>query len=375
MTQPTRPKRSPRLPFLCLLACALLLGATAAQAFPTPCERTAQRAHSACTLDVWEEYYLTMANCFTIGDLSERRECFAEAAEARGESHEECGDVYEARAELCETLDEFRYDPAPLVDPENEFVDPADIPDVEPANPLLSLEAGLVRVLGSEDEIVVILNTDETREIQGVECRVVAEAGFEIEDDDGIEYVPTEITWDFIAQTADGDLVYCGENTVEYEDGYPWSTDGTFIAGIEFAKSGYLARVAPAVGDADRQEFLLDDAEDWVIYQDLAASPAEEFGGEVEGYECDGGCTETLEGTPLEPEVTEAKFYLPGVGFVLALPFELNDEGEPEWTGEREELLCAGDSLDILEGEDCDIDDPEALLETLCNLVGDWFCD
>jgi len=60
---------------------------------------------------------------------------------------------------------------------------------------------------------------------------------------------------------------------------------------------------------------------------------------------------------------------------VLALPFELNDDDEFEWTGEREELVCAGDSLDILYTEACGIADPDELIETLCNYAGEWFCD
>lgn len=69
------------------------------------------------------------------------------------------------------------------------------------------------------------------------------------------------------------------------------------------------------------------------------------------------------------------KYYLPEVGFVLALPFELNDDEEFEWTGEREELLCTGDSLDILTNGECDVDDGDELLRAVCANAGDWFCE
>jgi hypothetical protein len=37
-----------------------------------------------------------------------------------------------------------------------------------------------------------------------------------------------------------------------------------------------------------------------------------------------------------------------------------------EITGEREELVCVGDSLDVLDDPACGIDDPDALVEALC---------
>jgi hypothetical protein len=41
---------------------------------------------------------------------------------------------------------------------------------------------------------------------------------------------------------------------------------------------------------------------------------------------------------------------------------------------EREELVCVGESLDILASAECDIEDPEALREQLCSLSPDTFC-
>ena len=82
-------------------------------------------------------------------------------------------------------------------------------------------------------------------------------------------------------------------------------------------------------------------------------------------------CLQTFEFAPLEPESTEFKYYLPGTGFVLAVAMEGG-----AITGEREELACVGDSLDVLTDDpDCDIADPELLLEELCELSPDAFCD
>ena len=79
---------------------------------------------------------------------------------------------------------------------------------------------------------------------------------------------------------------------------------------------------------------------------------------------------QTFEFAPIEPESTEFKYYLPGTGFVLAVAME-----DGELTGEREELVCLGDSLDVLSDDpDCGIADPELLLEELCALSPDAFC-
>ncbi len=42
------------------------------------------------------------------------------------------------------------------------------------------------------------------------------------------------------------------------------------------------------------------------------------------------------------------------------------EDGEP--TGERDELVCTGDSLDVLSDPSCGIEDPSALLDRLCEL-------
>jgi hypothetical protein len=83
------------------------------------------------------------------------------------------------------------------------------------------------------------------------------------------------------------------------------------------------------------------------------------------------GCLQTFDFAPIEPEATEFKYYKSGTGFVLAVALE-----DGEITGEREELVCVGDSLDVLsENPDCGIADPEALLEELCKLSPETFCD
>ncbi|MEW8507733.1 MAG: hypothetical protein AB2598_13610 [Candidatus Thiodiazotropha sp.] len=124
----------------------------------------------------------------------------------------------------------------------------------------------------------------------------------------------------------------------------------------------------PEVGLAHRQEFSLGEAENIVQYVDLAGIPSVEN----ENFSCAdaGGCLMTFDYAPLEPESSEFKYHLAGIGFVLA---EAMEDGE--LSGETEQLVCVGDSLDMLKDPGCGIDDPEELLEELCELSPDAFCD
>ena len=112
-----------------------------------------------------------------------------------------------------------------------------------------------------------------------------------------------------------------------------------------------------AIGEAQRR------AVDWTFTDDE--------GGNNPKYSCGTDlCLQTFDFAPIDPESTEYKYYLPGTGFVLAVAME-----DGEITGEREELVCVGDSLDVLSDDpECEIDDPEQLLEELCALSPDAFC-
>jgi hypothetical protein len=192
-------------------------------------------------------------------------------------------------------------------------------------------------------------------------------------EDGEVEYEAVEVTDDWFAQTVNGDVVYCGELARNFEDGVLRELDGSFEAGMDFAKSGVLVHQTPVWGEAHRQEFSLGEAEDIIQYVGMAVGPGEEEGGNVENekYSCGTDkCLQTFDFAPINPESTEYKYYLPGIGFVLAVAMEDGD-----LTGEREELMCVGDSLDILSDDpDCGIADPELLLEELCALAPGTFC-
>lgn len=344
---------------------------------PSVCIQTAKTMLKACRYDVRDDYYETLANCQNITQWNDRRACFRDAYALKREENEFCGEVREARGEACEVLYEDRYDPDPLL--VNEFVDPNLVPDVYPVNPYVSVAAGHTYVLraGEEgEETVVVHVTEDTREILGVMCRVVVDIVVEasIDEDTGdVEYEAVEVTDDWFAQTVAGDVVYCGEVARNYEDGVLRDLDGSFEAGLDFAKSGFLALNTPIWGLAHRQEFSLGEAEDIIQYVGMSTAPTEEEGGNTENPKFSCGtdkCLQTFEFAPIDPESTEYKYYLPGTGFVLAVAME-----DGELTGEREELVCLGDSLDVLSDDpDCGIADPELLLEELCKLSPDAFC-
>ncbi|MES9939123.1 MAG: hypothetical protein ABW104_05025 [Candidatus Thiodiazotropha sp. 6PLUC2] len=339
----------------------------------SPCVKTAKYMYRACRSDESDDFKTSLANCLNLAETGERRACRREAQMVRKEDAEFCHDQMDARSEACEVLNEHRYDSDPLLDPTLTFLDPDEI-DESNANPYVSLVAGhtaVVRAGEEAEETVIIHVTDESREIQGVLCRVVADAVVvtETDDEDGsIDYQPVEITDDWFAQDIHGDVYYCGEISRNYEDGVLVDIDGSFESGRDFAKAGLLIMSMPQIDVAHRQEFSLGEAEDIVQYIDLAAIPNQEN----ELYPCSdaGGCLMTYDFAPLDPEATEFKYYIPGIGFVLA---EAMEDGE--LTGEREELICAGDSLDILHQPQCGIENPEKLLAELCKLSPDAFCE
>ncbi|MCP5312202.1 MAG: hypothetical protein H6955_01510 [Chromatiaceae bacterium] len=359
---------------LTVIACSLLNLTFAAPAAAdgkrdSVCEKTAKTMYSACRLDTWDDYNVAEANCMNLSDRSDRRACSRAALAERREGLASCRDQLDAREETCEVLGEDRYDPDPLLDPDIVFVEPDDV-DPQQANPFVSVVSGHTHVLREGDETIVVHVTADTKEINGVACRVVVDAVVEQETDETgteVEYAPVEVTDDWFAQDVDGNVYYCGELARNFEDGELVDLDGSFKAGVDRAKSGLLIAAQPQVGLAHRQEFALGEAEDVIQYADLAAHPTDDN----PRFPCAaaGGCLQTLEFTPLEPDTAEYKYYLPGIGFVMA---EKLEDGLA--TGERAELVCTGDSLDVLHDAACEIADPEALLASLCRLSPDAFC-
>ena len=177
-------------------------------------------------------------------------------------------------------------------------------------NPWLPLRTGARWVYretdaeGAEQRVEVTV-LDETREVMGVEARIV----HDVVTEDG-ELV--EDTYDWYAQDADGNVWYLGEETKEYEDGKPATTAGSWEAGVDGAQPGIVMPAEPEAGTIYRQEHYEGEAEDAAEVLSLDEKVEVPLGSYA-------GVLMTKDYTPLEPDVLEHKFYARGVGLVLAL--------------------------------------------------------
>jgi hypothetical protein len=295
------------------------------------CSATAKAAFRACGNEAQDDDWTAVAICTNVSDEEQRQECLADARAERREAERLCGDQLAARRRLCATLGEERYDPD--FDPAS-FED--DFKSLGNPNPYFPLSIGnRWDYAGSETVTVEVL--DRTKKIEGVPCIVVRDRVLQ----DGRLVEDTE---DWFAQALDGNVWYCGEQVRDFEsfegddpeEPELVSIDGSFKAGRDGDKPGILFRALPAAGETYRQEFSLGNAED--VAHVLSAAYA--FGEDAELDEhvpsalaqllCSGDCVVTAEGTPLEPDVLERKYYAPGIGLFLSI--------NPE-TGERVQLV------------------------------------
>jgi hypothetical protein len=157
---------------------------------------------------------------------------------------------------------------------------------------------------GEAERIEVEVTTDR-RQVMGVSTTVVRDTVY-------VDGELAEDTSDWYAQDRDGNVWYMGEDTKEYEDGEVSSTGGSWEAGVDGALAGIIMQAQPTVGDAYRQEYYAGEAEDLAEITALDASEAVPFGDFDD-------LLVIKEWNPLEPEVTEDKYYAPGVGTVLEL--------------------------------------------------------
>ncbi len=184
-------------------------------------------------------------------------------------------------------------------------------------HPLLPFEIGLARtfVVHAEDtyETLVVERLDAVRVVAGVPCAVVRDRVWE-------EGLLIEDTLDWYAQDDAGNVWYMGEEVDNYEyddDGVliGFDHDGSWEAGLDVAgvgqpaQPGYALPATPQPGDLYFQEYYPGEAEDMgrVVALDVPVMLA------------DGRtllCLQTEDYTPLEPGVSEYKYYAPGIGAV-----------------------------------------------------------
>jgi hypothetical protein len=123
---------------------------------------------------------------------------------------------------------------------------------------------------------------------------------------------PVEVTDDWYAQDADGNVWYLGERTAEYEDGRVVSRAGSWEAGVDGAQPGVAMPAEPRAGLAYRQEYYAGKAEDRAEVLSTSEQAEVPFGHFRH-------VVMTKDLVPLEPRVLEYKLYARGIGPVLAL--------------------------------------------------------
>lgn len=193
-----------------------------------------------------------------------------------------------------------------------DFTNPLNINN--PYWPLVPGTTFVYEPVPNEDDIVnTITVTSDIKTItvgeKSIDCRVV----YDIEEEDGHL---TEETYDWYAQDDDGNVWYCGEDTIAYIYDDNWnlidtSTEGSWEAGVDEALPGYLILADPSHGVCYKQEYYEDVAEDEAKILRLNAKVTLENG---DSYE---DCLVTKEWTKLEPGNVEQKLYAEGVGLVL----------------------------------------------------------
>ena len=290
-----------------------------------PCSSAAVAMMQACAVDVIDDVFESTAICQDIADDGDRADCMVDVEVDKAETEGECDDVFDARLQLCADLNDAAHEPMYGPTFAANFVNPLDIGGVVPANPWFPLVTGNRWVYEGGDETIEVVVTDETKLIDGITCVVVIDTVSE-------NGAALEITGDWYAQDLAGNVWYCGEISRNYEvfggdmPAVPELVDieGSWKAGRDGAEPGILLPFAPIVGETIRQEIDYGEAEDAITVESLTETE------NTPGGSCAGDCLMTSDYTPLEPDVSENKFYAPGIGMIA--------EVDPE-TGERVELM------------------------------------
>ncbi|WP_027368745.1 hypothetical protein [Desulfocurvibacter africanus] len=289
------------------------------------CSQTAVLVLGSCEAGVRSDFRIAVADCVNLSDQQEQDQCLDEAIMDRGDDLELCQQQLQARLDVCNQLGQDRYDPE--IDPAN-FVNPLAIGQGVQPNPYFPLVPGTqwVYEATSQDdegeevtETITVTVTEETKLIESVTCIVVTDV--EMEDDQIIES-----TNDWYAQDVDGNVWYFGEiakNFETFEGDDPENPElvnleGSWKAGRDSAKPGILIPAEPQEGEVIRQEVALGEAEDLVEILSLTGTET------APAANCDGDCLVTRDFSPLEPGISEEKYYAPGVGLIL----ELDEDGE-----------------------------------------------
>jgi hypothetical protein len=191
----------------------------------------------------------------------------------------------------------------------------------EGANQFFILEPGYRQTfVGEEDgeEVELVITVlDETKEVDGVETRVVEER----ESADG-ELVEVSRNYFAICEQTSS-VFYFGEDVDDYEDGEVVGHGGAWLAGQDGAKAGLMMPGTVLLGSRYIQEVAPDVAMDraHIISMDATVeTPAGTFDSVLK----------IRETTPLEPSAREFKYYAEGVGLIQDAHLKLEEYGLTE---------------------------------------------
>jgi hypothetical protein len=169
-------------------------------------------------------------------------------------------------------------------------------------NAYFILEPGYQLVLEEGKERLVITVLDETKQVDGIETRVVEER----ETDDG-QLIEVSRNY-FAISKRTGNVYYFGEDVDIYKNGRVASHDGSWLSGVDGAQFGLMMPAVPLLGARYQQEVapkVAMDRAEIVSVSETFKTPAGEFK----------NCVKTKETTPLEEDVAY-KQYVAGVGLV-----------------------------------------------------------
>jgi hypothetical protein len=186
-----------------------------------------------------------------------------------------------------------------------------------PGNPYWPLLAGSRWVYEGKDdgefEHIEVTVEAEVRRVMGVDAVVIRDV---VSGTDGV----IEDTFDWYLQDNAGNVWYVGEDSKEIDDGEVVSTAGSWEAGVDGAQPGVIMWADPAahVGAAYFQEYYPGEAEDKaeVLRRGDTVTVAAGTFDDV---------LVVREWNPLEPGVTELKYFAQGVGLILE---EIESGGE-----------------------------------------------
>ncbi len=184
-------------------------------------------------------------------------------------------------------------------------------------NPFFILEPGFQTVFEDDDEKVVKTVLDETKVVDGIECRVVEER--ETKNGKLVEFSRNY----FAISKRTGSVYYFGEDVDDYKNDKVVGHHGTWLAGKDGARFGLIMPGVPLIYGRFYQEVAPNVAEDRAEIIALGVSiktPAGQFK----------NCVKMEETTPLEPNVKEYKVYAPGVGCVQDGDLKLVKYGKVE---------------------------------------------